>query len=144
MAFIHNIYYLFYTAESSPQASYEPRPQVSQGVQTEYEFGPVVYEAQIDLLRREIEQLKNENLLLSRRPIGFDATVGYDDDLCIFYTGLHISVIKAKNELNKLKFIQINKCKASKNAMNNATTWNELAKLKKERVQRTESVATSH
>ena len=66
-------------------------------VQTEHEFGPRFYEAQIYFLEKEISQLKLDNARLASQPFGFFAVK--DDKSCYYYTGLKIPVFTVIQEI---------------------------------------------
>jgi hypothetical protein len=56
-----------------------------------YNFSSAVYEAQIDILQREIEALKIENKRLVLQPFGF-FSINNDEKVCIYYTGVSLDI----------------------------------------------------
>ena len=71
---------------------------IGKETQTEYEFSPAVYEAEIYLLQKEIESLKIETQRLTKHPFGY-FSLKEDDGLCSYYTGLHINVFLLLEEV---------------------------------------------
>jgi len=72
---------------------------ISVGVQTDYQFPPVFYEAQIYHLNKIIETSKLENQKLMKQSFGF-FSLKDNDDLCLHYTGLHL-VFNALEEVTQ-------------------------------------------
>ena len=66
-------------------------PPRSIATQTEYEFPSIIFEIEIEQLRREIEILKAENRRLTKHPFGF-FSIQEDDKVCLYYTGLHLDI----------------------------------------------------
>lgn len=74
-------------------------PLVDVAIQTKYEFPPVVYEAEIDLLKREIEALKIETEWLVKHPAFSFRSIEDDDVTFTYYTGIHLDTFAVLQEV---------------------------------------------
>lgn len=72
--------------------------EVDATTETEYEFPPVVYEAEINQLQREMEALKIEIERLRIHPFGF-FSIKDDNNACMYYTGIEIDIFLLLGEV---------------------------------------------